>query len=753
MTLAVRLRRLWTGSFRRRLMLGVCGLIAAVMTAFVYQTVERQREFLEHQNEERGKALAETIAVNSTSWVLANDLVGLAEVVGSAHNYPGLRYVMVLAPDGRVLAHGDGNLVGRYVSDTASLGILSGPAKVREIVHTPSLIDVVAPIQARDTVIGWARVGLGQERVAENLRDIRRQGIYFAVAAIALATLLAAAAGSGLSRGLNELVEATRRVAAGEAGARAEMKREDELGALGDAFDAMATTLEKTGRELRASEYELRRLLANLPVAILIRMPDGAVQYANEAAREILDIAADDLHEDRVLHPRWRFVREDGSSMPEVEVPYLRAAKSREPVRDRIVGISVHPGLEPRWLHVNAYPESDADGMVRRVVVAFLDITARKRTEAALRESEVKYRRIVNTANEGIWVLGLDAITTFVNARMAEMLGYGSGEMIGRLLSDFMFEEDRPDHLKELEARRHGVSEHYERRFRRKNGETVWTLASAGPITDDEHGYKGSFAMFTDITERKRAEDALRKLNQELERRVAERTADLEQAVKELEAFSYSVSHDLRAPLRAINGFASILTEEHRGKLDEDGRHCLDTIRASATRMSDLIDDLLHFSRTSRQEMVLVQVDMAVLTQEAFDEARGAAPERRIDLHLGEMPPARGDRAMIRQVLVNLLSNAVKFTAPRTEAVIEVDGAGRGDEITYRVKDNGVGFDMQYVDKLFGIFQRLHGAEEFEGTGIGLAIVKRIIARHGGRVWAEGKVGEGATFYFTLPRG
>ncbi|MFA6442028.1 MAG: ABC transporter substrate binding protein [Sterolibacterium sp.] len=260
-----------------------------------------------------------------------------------------------------------------------------------------------------------------------------------------------------------------------------------------------------------------------------------------------------------------------------------------------------------------------------------------------------------------------------------------------------------------------------------------------------------STSLILSVRRRRRAEEQVRALNQELEERVRERTAQLEAANKELEAFSSSVSHDLRAPLRAIDGFSHLLTEEYGSRFDEEGRRYLDLISRNAVRMGDLISDLLEFSRMSRREIALASVDMTALAREVFEEVRGAASERNIVLSLGDLPPARGDEAMIRQVLVNLLANAVKFTAQQTEAVVEVTGVTDGNENIYGVKDNGVGFDMQYADKLFCVFQRLHAANEFRGTGIGLAIVKRIVERHGGRVWAEGKAGDGATFYFSLP--
>ena len=231
-----------------------------------------------------------------------------------------------------------------------------------------------------------------------------------------------------------------------------------------------------------------------------------------------------------------------------------------------------------------------------------------------------------------------------------------------------------------------------------------------------------------------------------------ERTKELEEAIQQLDAFSYSVSHDLRAPLRAIEGFSAMVVEKLGGQADEESRRLLGVVRANAQRMARLIDDLLTFSRSGRKEMAIGLVDMRKLALSAFEEVT-AGLERRtpIDFRLGELPEVRGDEALLRQVWVNLMSNAVKFSAKREAAVVEIEGGVAGNESFFRIRDNGAGFDMAYADKLFGVFQRLHGMTEFEGTGVGLALVQRIVQRHGGRVWATGKVGQGATFSFELP--
>jgi two-component system sensor kinase len=232
---------------------------------------------------------------------------------------------------------------------------------------------------------------------------------------------------------------------------------------------------------------------------------------------------------------------------------------------------------------------------------------------------------------------------------------------------------------------------------------------------------------------------------------IQELNQELQKANKELEAFSYTVSHDLRAPLRAISGYSHLVVEEHKSKLDQEGERLLGIIQDETQRMGRLIDELLNFSRLGRQPMRSSMMDMTALAQSVFEELMAQQAGRKVQLELNPLPPARGDEPLVRQVLVNLLSNAIKFTRHREAARIEIGGQSESEQNTYYVKDNGVGFDPKYSNKLFGVFERLHRADEFEGTGVGLALVQRIIQRHRGRIWAESQVGQGATFFFTMP--
>src|SRR4051812_25042940 len=270
------------------------------------------------------------------------------------------------------------------------------------------------------------------------------------------------------------------------------------------------------------------------------------------------------------------------------------------------------------------------------------------------------------------------------------------------------------------------------------------------PLMDAERRPYAICGISTDITDRKRAEEEVQRLNEVLEERVRQRTAELEASTRELDAFAYSVSHDLRAPLRSLAGFSEVLLEDYAESLDEVGRGYLARIQANANRMGRMIDDLLDLSRATRVELRRERVDMTALAHEIVDDLRESDPDRQAEITVADRLVAHGDPNLIRLVLLNLLGNAWKFTGNSAPSVISVEHAGGDDPSVVVVRDNGAGFDMRYVAKLFDPFQRLHSTSEFEGTGIGLAIVNRIVQRHGGRVWADSEPGRGASFFFTF---
>jgi PAS domain S-box-containing protein len=333
-----------------------------------------------------------------------------------------------------------------------------------------------------------------------------------------------------------------------------------------------------------------------------------------------------------------------------------------------------------------------------------------------------------------------------------QLYGFSKQEAIGRLSHDLLrTEHPMPAELFEAMIERHGTWTGELTHTTRDDRRII--VESRHLVMREPDGRRLVLETNRDITERKRAEEEVRKLNQELEQRVIDRTLELEAVNKELEAFAYSVSHDLRAPLRHMAGYAELLQKNASSILDEKSRRYMMMILESAKRMGTLIDDLLAFSRIGRAETQKTEVSLEQLVKEALSEVRQETDGRNMSWKIGALPNVYGDRSMLRLTLVNLISNAVKFTRTRPQPEIEIGCVdGKEDEIVVFIKDNGVGFEMKYVKKLFGVFQRLHRAEEFEGTGIGLATVQRIIHRHGGRVWAEGLVDQGATFYFSVPK-
>ena len=378
----------------------------------------------------------------------------------------------------------------------------------------------------------------------------------------------------------------------------------------------------------------------------------------------------------------------------------------------------------------------------------------RQRAEQALRESEQRLQLAVESANLGLWDWDVPGQRIYYSPRWKALLGYADDELQAdtSVWETLLHPDDRAAAQARLRAflRRPIGAYEDEFRLRHRDGSYRWIRSHAMPIVGADGRTARMIGVHVDFTGAREAEDAVRQLNADLERRVAERTAELEAALHELESFSYSVSHDLRAPLRAIDGFAQALAEELAPGLPEGHRHYLDRVRAAAQRMGSLIDDLLQLSRVSRHELCHEAVDLSALAREIEGELRRAQPERRVTLTVSPGMVTRGDPQLLRTALDNLLGNAWKYTSKHPAAHIAFAAEQIGGERVFVLRDDGAGFDPAFADKLFGAFQRLHAPGEFEGTGIGLATVQRIVQRHHGRIWADGAVERGATFYFTL---
>lgn len=373
-----------------------------------------------------------------------------------------------------------------------------------------------------------------------------------------------------------------------------------------------------------------------------------------------------------------------------------------------------------------------------------------------LSESEERMRSILDSAMTAVVVMNVDGKIIDWNSRAEKMFGWQRHEALNQGLADTIIPPNLRDaHLKGMRyylATGHApvFNKLVEMMALRRDGTEFPVELSISPLkTSDTLTFCG---FITDITERKQAEEKIKLFNQQLEQMVHERTEELEAVNKELESFSYSVSHDLRAPLRAIHGYMNIFSEEYSGKFDTEAQRLTSIIMNNTQKMGRLIDDLLAFSQLGRRELIKTPTSMTQMVLNVCEEQKRLEEGRTIEFIIQELPNALVDTVTMRQVWINLISNAVKYTKNRTRTVIEIGSDEGDDEQVYHVKDNGAGFDMLYYDKLFGVFQRLHSQKEFEGTGVGLAIVQRIVSRHGGKVWAKGKPDEGATFYFSLKK-
>ncbi|MFY0564545.1 PAS domain S-box protein [Archangium lansingense] len=495
----------------------------------------------------------------------------------------------------------------------------------------------------------------------------------------------------------------------------------------------------------------LSTILNGISEGVIIADASGHLLYFSPNAHKLLGTGPTDMAPENWSAHYGVFCADTRTLCPSERLPLYRALQGEETPEEELFVRNPHLP-NGQHVHASARPVRDEQGKLLGAIVTLRNTQGQRQAEANQRRTEQHFQLIVEAAQEGIWTIDTEQRTTYANRFLANMLGYTVDEMMGRHINDFMDEESHVAAASNLAQRRQGVADVHDFKLRHKEGRPVWTMLSSNPMYDEQGRFTGALAMLTDVTRRRAAEEEVRQLNAQLEQRIAERTAELEYSNRELEAFAYSVAHDLRSPLRSISNFTQALDEDYGDKLDSIGHDYLARMRAACKRMSELIDGILALSRVNRTEFVETEVNLSALAHSVSEQIQRWQPERSVRFTIQDGLVDRGDAKLLRGVLENLLGNAWKFTRNRPQAEIEFGStlAEDGKRRVYFVRDNGAGFDMAFQNKLFGVFQRLHTQQEFEGNGVGLATVQRIIRRHGGTIRGEGRVGHGATFSFSL---
>ncbi|MFI5395390.1 MAG: PAS domain S-box protein [Candidatus Binatia bacterium] len=497
------------------------------------------------------------------------------------------------------------------------------------------------------------------------------------------------------------------------------------------------TERRRTEAAVRDSEQHFRSLIEKALDLVAIVDANGTYRYVSPSHVQTSGFTPDEL----LGRNGFDFVHPD--DRPEVS---RRLAEAIQDGATTVTAAYRFRHKDGSWRAVEAVIRNLLDDpVVAGMLVNARDITERKRAEEASRESEKRYRRLAENAYDLIAEVSFDGSLLYVSPNHKDVLGYDPSELVGKIA----FELVHPDDLARVTTLVATKSAQTMFRFRHKTGQWRW-FEGTGKAFRTATGERRGVIISRDVTERLRAEEEIRRLNVELEQRVLERTAQLEAANNELEAFSYSVSHDLQAPLRHISGFCKLLLGGSADRLDEQAKHYLDRVCGATERMGQLINDLLGLSRLTLGTIRWQPVNLSTLAQTIAEELQKTLLHRQVEFVIATNLVTRGDAGLLRVALENLLGNAWKYTSKNPHARIEFGVTQVNGQTAYFVRDDDAGFDMAYAGKLFGAFQRLHRSDEFEGSGIGLATVQRIIHRHRGRIWAEGAVEQGATFYFTL---
>ncbi len=650
---------------------------------------------------------------------------------------------LIIKSDGLVVASSQDP--DRYIGQSGS-----GEALIRAVIDRRSgilrgqFLDGVERIYGFHPVGGtdWiAIIGLDVAPIREGVQASARRHAVYGLAVVAIALFLSLALGRRISAPIAAVARAAHAFGEGRRETRAPVAGASEVAEVALQLNHLFGTLADRERSLVDTQEMLDGLLESMDRVLWSFAPDmSSVFFASDSSKKLFGHEAAAFRANprlwlELIHPEDR---------PQAEEALDRIIHSGAGAMEYRI---VHPDGETRWVQVRWRHAAEGQGKPARLDGIVTDITERKQAE----EENRQLLAIVEQSLNEIYVFDVATLRyEYANSGALQNLGYSFRHL--RLLTptDLMPQYSEGALLRIIAqlTHREKTQQVFETSHRRSDGSDYPVEVHLQCV--EREGRWKCLAVVIDITERQRAQSEIMKLTSSLERRVVERTAELAQANAELESFVYSISHDLRTPLRAINGYATILAEEQKERLDPNSIEMLKRIARGAVHMGEAIDDLLTLSRVGRDGMNLMQVDMTAMARTIVEELHQENPAAQVTIHA--MPTAMADPILLRQAMLNLIGNALKFTSRRADARIEIGATQeQGGPPVYFIRDNGAGFDPAHAAKLFGVFQRLHQESEFPGAGVGLAIVKRIIERHGGSVWAEAAPGKGATFYFTLP--
>jgi len=727
-----------TLSLKYRIALVIFCLEAVMMTVVLWQTLSSSLEATRQLHADNEKVMLQLLADLSSTALLIEELADVQLYFQQVLQQPTVERVILADVNDRVVA-------SSKVSD------VGGPL--------PAFIDSAdrywrsQPVITAAGNLGLLAIEFSNQALVEANTEARNLGIAIAAIGMSIILFVGLVVGYALTRRLDLITGAAQHFAEGSLDAQSGVRGGDELGTLGLTFDQMVRDVAQKQQQLREQSEHIRLLMDSTAEAIYGVDRDGVCIFVNPACLHMLGYEKEEQLLGQNLADIIQFENPNHQANAKPACPVEQTIRTGQPTHsDQSVCQRADGSDFPveYWAH----PMRRNDTIIG-AVVTFIDITERKRAEAELKqhrenlEELVEQRtatirdqaQILNQIHDSVVATDLDGMVTSWNRGAEQLFGYEADEAMGQHIS-FVYPPEEHEFLaSQVIAPLKAKGEHdVEVKMRRKNGEIFSALLSLSMLYETDGSPKGMVGYSLDITKQKQAEALAIKRADEL--------AALNQ---ELESFSYSVSHDLRAPLRSIDGFSLALLEDYSDGFDSTGRDYLQRVRAAAQRMAKLIDDLLDLSRMTRSRIDRQQISLSKIANELSDQLKENDPKRQVEFTIDPDLRAYADASLMRVVLQNLLDNAWKYSSNNATAHIEFGKTPHNSELVFFIRDDGVGFDMQYADKLFGAFQRLHKANEFEGTGIGLATVQRIIHRHGGIIWAQSEPDKGATFYFTIP--